>query len=80
MHYTPEWRPSLTAAFDLMDAKTRTDTYHSAVGISRSAVRVGPVHEGTDETTDHERIIVNPTATILRGDIVRRMYAMARLI
>jgi DNA modification methylase len=69
MYYTPERRPSLTAAFDLMDTKTRTDTYHSATDRSRSAVRVGPVLEGTDETTDHERIIVNPIATVLRGDV-----------
>ena len=73
MDYSSERRPSLRAAFDLMDTKKRADTYHSAVVRSRSSERVGPQTEGTTEPTEDECIIASPTTTVLRGDGAKMM-------
>jgi DNA modification methylase len=66
--YSPGRRPSLSTARDLIDAKRRSDNYHSAFPKSRTAVRAEPRPQQTDEKT-----IVNPTTTVYRGDRVDMM-------
>ena len=71
--HTPDRRPSLRTARELMDAKKREDTYHSAISKTRSVVRTEPDTKGNFAATDNETVIVNPVTTILRGDVTDMM-------
>jgi DNA modification methylase len=71
--YSPERHPSLSAARDLIDAKKRSDNYHSAFGRAGTPVRAEPEPQQVQAVASQEKIIVNPTTTILRGDSVTMM-------
>ena len=53
--YSPERRPSLSAARDLIDAKKRSDNYHSAFGRSGTAVRAEPDPQQMQSPADREQ-------------------------
>jgi site-specific DNA-methyltransferase (adenine-specific) len=56
-----------------MDTKKRVETYHSASGTARTGVRAGPAPQGTHAAGASEKLIVNPTTTVLRGDVADMM-------
>jgi modification methylase len=65
--YAPERRPSLATARDLIDAKKRSEHYHSASDRSRTPVPVEP--EAQETQASAEKIVVSPAATVLCGDV-----------
>jgi hypothetical protein len=65
--------PSLRTARELMDTKKRVETYHSVSATTRTTVRAGPGPQGTHDAGRDERLIVNPTTTVLRGDVADMM-------
>ncbi|MGD0108004.1 MAG: DNA N-6-adenine-methyltransferase [Rhodopila sp.] len=68
---TPERRPSMATAFDIMDIN-RTETDRSDTDISRSPVRVGPTLEGNAGASASRLGIVTPTTTVIGGDVAEK--------
>jgi site-specific DNA-methyltransferase (adenine-specific) len=66
--YAPMRRPSLRSAQILLELKRRDDTHQSAIAKRTTPVRVRPAPELI--LPPSERIILNPTQTLLHGDIV----------
>jgi DNA modification methylase len=64
--YSPERRPGLRTAFDLMDSKKRADTYTDHYGgrTARTPVRADAVAERNG------RVVVSPLHDVLVGDVV----------
>jgi DNA modification methylase len=68
--FTPDTKPSLRVARDLMELKRRHETHHAAVAAKRIVIRDKPAGK---QTQFPERIIVNPAHTIRCGDITEML-------
>ena len=66
--YAPMRRPSLRSAQILLELKRRDDTHQSAIARRTTPVHVRPGPEPV--VPPSETIILNPTQTLLHGDIV----------
>ena len=66
--YSPDRRPSLHTAQNLMELKRRDDAFQSANASRRTLVRVKPAAQPIVPLP--EKLIINPIQTMLVGDVV----------